>query len=85
MFAAPAAVVKRTGARIICRMVGADVEVKAVFHRRAGTEFGGYVVLLRRLCTTGRMSRGASCDFVTAFAFRRKCLFSWFFIHVNKK
>jgi hypothetical protein len=44
-----------------------------------------YVGLFWRLCTMGRKRRTESFLFVTLFSFARKSLFSWFFIHVNKK
>jgi hypothetical protein len=44
-----------------------------------------YVGLLWRLCTMGRKRRTESFFYVTLFSFARKSLFSWFFIHVNKK
>jgi hypothetical protein len=44
-----------------------------------------YAGLLSRLCTIERKLRGISFCFVTAFPFARKLLFSWFFIHMNKK
>jgi hypothetical protein len=44
-----------------------------------------YAGLLSRLCTIERKLRGISFCFVTAFPFARKLLFSWFFIHVDKK
>jgi hypothetical protein len=44
-----------------------------------------YAGLLSCLCTIDRTLRVISFGFVTIFRFARKLLFSWFFIHVNKK
>jgi len=48
-------------------------------------EFGGYVVLIECLCTTGWRNLLDHCAFVDSFSFVRKCLFYGFFIFVNKK